>query len=132
MTELYPHFLHRAEEFAASEAYWAELCASVLRPTGESAVWFPWLHREADGNPIYDLICPPKRLAFRVVQVPDDGAASRFAWWTEDIEVGIDALPNGRYRELVFRCTLTDDTVNIARPLFTTWVADGRVPQTPD
>jgi hypothetical protein len=129
LAELYPYYLDRPDEYAACEAYWANLCRSVC---GTSSHWQPWLNREGDGNPIYDLICPTRRLAFRVVQVPDDGAARQFAWWTKRIEVGVDTLPNGEYHELVFRCTLTHDTAALAHPLFAAWVADGRVPEMPN
>ena len=131
---LFPRFLVDAQEYAAAQAYWQELCDSVLARHGQAGRWRPWLNTTyadgtpaRDGNPIFHLLKDDHSKAFRALQVEPSSAHVDLGAWVTSLADWFDDCPTAA--ELVVHCKLTPATAQAAASLFAAWIQDSTTPE---
>lgn len=129
-TVLYSNFLENADQYDASERFWAALFdAVVAESSGSGADWVAWRPRayanglpfERDGNPIFDVRHVYSSKAVQIIQWPPQRNEAEISAWICELTVMPDDEPESLH-ELTINCSLSIESAEIAKQLLQNWV----------
>lgn len=128
---LFPNFLADPEQYRLTEEFWLKIWEELIRDVGQFRLWKVPFYTTTfnagqpcrDGNPISSAVDSIRRLGVRIIQFEPAGGVGEIASW-------VNAFAKGEpeeIKELVISCSLTNDTLPIARDLIRQWITAGRI-----
>ena len=125
---LFPNFLQDVREYEQSEALWKDRWGDLVRRERQDWLWgTPWASATfvdgtpiRDGNPIFYVVSPQRRLGIRVIQLEPAANPRELQVWTDTFAQGDPE----ELKELVVCCVLTHLTLLEAVDLMARWVRE--------